>query len=174
MDRKLRKRLTGAVVLAAFLVILVPEWLDGAGHNSRYGNKVRIPDRPEFKPISDYMVDNVANNMANNMVSNITTDTPATPIQQPASVNPSARPEAVSIHAWALQLGSFFQEQNAEAMRDDLRAKGYAGYVDVLKKPGRIVYRVRIGPELDKRQLEKLKAEILKKEKIEGLVVRHP
>jgi len=165
LDRKLRKRLTGAIVLAAFLVILIPEWLDGAGHNSRYGNDVSIPEKPEFKPISDYM--DAASTTANTVTST------SVPHQQ-HSVNTFIKPEESSIHAWALQLGSFAQEKNAEAMRDDLRAKGYAGYVDVLKKPGRIIYRVRIGPELDKQQVEKLKAEILKKEQLEGMVVQHP
>lgn len=169
MDRKLRKRLTGAIVLVAFLVILVPEWLDGAGHNSRYGNDVSIPEKPEFKPISDYM--NAANTTAS-ITTSTATSTSAT--HQSNSVNTFIKPEKSSIHAWALQLGSFSQEKNAEAMRDDFRAKGYAGYVDVLKKPGRTIYRVRIGPELDKQQVEKLKAEILKKEKLEGMVVQHP
>ncbi|VAW64568.1 hypothetical protein MNBD_GAMMA09-938 [hydrothermal vent metagenome] len=153
MDRKLRKRLTGAIVLAAFLVILVPEWLDGAGHTARYSNKVSIPDKPEFKPIADYMAPAAGSS---------------------ATVNKSIKSEESSIHAWALQLGSFSQEKNAEAMRDDLRAKGYASYVDVLKKPDRTDYRVRIGPELDKQYLKKLKAEILKKEKLKGMVVQHP
>jgi len=152
LDRKLRKRLTGAIVLAAFLVILVPEWLDGAGHTARYSRSVSIPDKPEFKPISDYME-----------------------VADPsATLNKRIKPEESSIHAWALQLGSFSQEKNAEALRDELRAKGYAGYVDVLKKPERTVYRVRIGPELDKQYLKKLKAEIFKKEKLKGMVVRHP
>ncbi len=153
MDRKLRKRIIGAVVLAAFLVILVPEWLDGAGHKSRYSNDVAIPDKPEFKPISDYMK---------------TTDDSA------LTINKRIKSEESTVHAWALQLGSFSKEANAEAMRDRLRAKGYASYVDVLKKPNRITYRVRIGPELDKQQLEKLKAKLVKKEKLTGMVVQHP
>ena len=152
MDRKLRKRIIGAVVLAAFLVILVPEWLDGAGHKSRYSNKVDIPDKPQFKPISDYME---------------STDSAVT-------INKRIKSEESTVHAWALQLGSFSKEANAQVMRDRLRAKGYASYVDVLKKPDRNVYRVRIGPELDKQLLEKLKVELLKKEKYKGMLVQHP
>ena len=152
MDRKLRKRIIGAIVLAAFLVILVPEWLDGAGHKSRYSNEVDIPDKPEFKPISEYMESS----------------------DSTATINKQIKTEESSVHAWALQLGSFSKEANAEAMRDKLRVKGYASYVDVLKKPNRIVYRVRIGPELDKKQLEKLQVELTKKEKMKSMVVQHP
>ena len=157
MDRKLRKRIVGAILLAAFLVIFVPEWLDGAGHRSRYSKEVNIPDKPEFKPISEYVVNTKES-----------TDSAA------VTINKRIKPEESSVHAWALQLGSFSQESNAESMRDNLRAKGYASYVDVLKKPGRTTYRVRIGPELDKKQLEKLKAKLIKKEKIKGMVVQHP
>lgn len=152
MDRKLRKRIIGAVVLTAILVILVPEWLDGAGHKSRYSSKVIIPDKPEFKPISHYMK----------------------PKSSAQEINKQIKSEASSIHAWALQLGSFSKEINAKSMRDKLRAKGYASYVDVQKKPNRVIYRVRIGPELNKQQLEKLKSTLLKKEKMKSMVVHHP
>ena len=152
MDRKLRKRLIGAIVLAAFLVILVPEWLDGAGHKSRYSNEVKIPEKQEFKPISDYME----------------------PKNSGETINKLIKSEESSVHAWALQIGSFSQEKNAENLRDKLRTKDYAAYVDVLKKPDRTTYRVRIGPELDQQRLKALKEEILKKENIKGIVVRHP
>ena len=152
MDRKLRKRLVGAIVLAAFLVILVPEWLDGAGHKSRYSNEVRIPEKETFKPIADYMAQQNSTETINKLI----------------------KSEESSVHAWALQIGSYSEEKNALAMRDKLRAKDYAAYVDVLKKPKRTTYRVRIGPELDQTRLQDLKKEILKKEKIKGIVVRHP
>jgi DedD protein len=156
LDRKLRKRIIGAIVLTAFLVIFVPEWLDGAGHKSRYINDVRIPEKPEFKPISEYMIEH------------------RNPASSVATINKNIKPEESKVHAWALQLGSFSKEDNALAMRDKFRAKGYACYVDELKKIDRTVYRVRIGPELDKQQLEKLKVELLKKEKMKGMVVKHP
>lgn len=152
MDKKLRKRLIGAIVLAAFLVILVPEWLDGAGHKSRYSNEVSIPEKAELKPISDYMA----------------ARSPS------ATINKQIKPEESSIHAWALQVGSYENEKNAELLRDKLRAKGYASYVDVLKRPGSINYRVRIGPELDQQHLQALREDILQKENIKGMVVQHP
>ena len=152
MDRRLRKRLIGAIVLAAFLVILVPEWLDGAGHKSRYSNEVRIPEKQEFKPIADYIE----------------------PKDSAETINKLIKSEESTVHAWALQIGSYSLESNALAMRDKLRSKEYAAYVDVLKKPDRTTYRVRIGPELDQQRLQQLKQEILKKENIKGIVVRHP
>lgn len=152
MDRKLRKRLIGAIVLSAILVILVPEWLDGSGHRSRYSNRIELPEKPEFKPVDDYMQ----------------------PKKTVETIEKLIKPEESRIHAWALQVGSFNQQENADALRDKLRASGYNSYVDVLEKADKSVYRVRIGPELDQKRLEAMQAEILKKENIETFVVQHP
>ncbi len=140
------------MIISAFLVILVPEWLDGEGHRSRYGQQVEIPEKPEFKPMSEYMQ----------------------PRKTAETINKLIKPEESRIHAWALQAGSFSQESNALALRDKLRANGYASYVDVLKKPDKSTYRVRIGPELDQQRLEVLKGELLQKENIKTIVVKHP
>jgi DedD protein len=152
LDKKLRKRLIGAIVLAAFMVILLPEWFDGSGHKSRYGEQVQMPEKAELKPIADYMAARDSDD----------------------TINRQIKPEEPSIHAWALQVGSFSQKRNAEAMRDNLRAKGYASYVDVQRSPEGNSYRVRIGPELDQQQLEVLREEIRRKEDINGMVVQHP
>ena len=54
MDRALKQRLLGAVILAALLVILVPEWLDGSGHRARYPKNIDIPPAPVFEPLAEF------------------------------------------------------------------------------------------------------------------------
>lgn len=147
----MKQRLLGAVILAALLVILVPELLDGAGHKSRFPSHIEIPDEPVFTPMTEIMPDK-----------------PQTRIEREKSGTKT------SIHAWALQVGSFGEENNAQVLRDKLRAKGYATYVDVLKTPTKSTYRVRIGPELDRGRLDKLKDKVFKEEKIEAMIVTHP
>lgn len=162
------------MILTALLVILVPEWLDGAGHKSRYPDRIEIPAIPEFKPMPEprqpappVQVEVAAASKANK--------------QQPTEVQaqPEEQAEATaaaksSIHAWALQVGSFNDESNARVMRDRMRAEGYAAYIHEQKSRGKMHYRVRIGPELDRDRVDKLKDEILSKEKIKGMVVNHP
>lgn len=160
MDKALKQRLLGAIILAALLVILVPEWLDGSGHKSRYPKQIDIPEEPEFRPMSEIM------------------DVPEKTVKQPEASSSSLvqtppQPSA-SIHAWALQVGSFKEKANAMVLRDKLRAKDYPAYVDVQKSPGKSVYRVRIGPELDRSRIDKLKQKILDREKIKAMVVKHP
>ena len=154
MDRALKQRLLGSVILAALLVILVPEWLDGAGHRSRYPKHIEIPDKPVFIPMTELMDKQKEQS-----------------IKQKNRTNTRKKS---SIHAWALQVGSFDEKANAHVLRDKLRAKGHPAYVDVMKSADKKTYRVRIGPELDRSRLKKLKDKMLSDEKIKGLIVKHP
>ena len=151
MDRTVKQRLVGAVILAALLVILVPEWLDGAGHKSRYIKTVELPAEPVFRPVDELMN-----------------------LQKPVIKKPEKSVTTTiansSINAWALQVGSFAKQANAVTMRDEFRASGYPAYV-VQQKDS---YRVRIGPELDRSRTEKLQQKIIKEKNIKGLLVKHP
>lgn len=148
----MKQRLLGAIILAALLVILVPEWLDGAGHKSRYPDQISIPVEPVFQPV------------------------PAPePGQQPAqSAQEVVESSNTSIHAWALQAGSFSEQANALVLRDQLRGKGYPAYIDEQKAAEGSAYRVRIGPELDRDRIEKLRLKLEAEDKIVGMVVKHP
>ncbi len=159
----MKQRLLGAVILAALLVILVPELLDGAGHKSRYAKQLQIPPEPVFQPMPPLPAAEPAAPVA-------VTKTP------PAGKSPVTK-QAVKkvdplLNAWALQVGSFSDYDNARILRDKLRAESYAAYIDVKKTPGKKIWRVRIGPELDKRRLEKLKKRLLKQRKIKAMVVK--
>jgi len=150
LDRAVKQRLVGAVILAALLVILIPEWLDGAGHKSRYIKTVELPSEPVIRPIEELM------------------DKQPPVKSQPK--NTTTPITSSSINAWALQVGSFSQETNAMTMRDQFRANGYPAYV-VQKQDS---YRVRIGPELDRSRIENLQQKILAEQKIKGILVNHP
>ncbi len=149
----MKQRLLGAIILAALLVILVPEWLDGAGHKSRYPEQIIIPDEPVFRPIPQVK---------------------ETSPPQPVSAKEIVESSNAAINAWALQAGSFSEQANAQMMRDQLRAKGYPAYIDEQKTADGNIYRVRIGPELDRERVEKLKSKLESEDKIAGMVVKHP
>jgi DedD protein len=103
------------------------------------------------------------------------------PTREPAAASPQTTEKPAvparnssSLRAWALQVGSFSEDRNARVLRDRLRANGYAAYIDEQKSADRVRYRVRIGPELDRSRIDRLKDDVLKKEKIKGMVVSHP
>jgi DedD protein len=158
LDKALKRRLLGAVILAALLVILVPEWLDGAGHKSRFPQSIEMRDKPVFQPMREIMPE------------------PSQPVRDNTS---DAIPKLntrkhSSIQAWALQVGSFKDKINAHSLKDRLMVKGFPAYVDTQKTPDKTSFRVRIGPELDRSRLEKLKQKVLKSEKLKGMIVNHP
>lgn len=171
MDRALKQRLLGAVILAALLVILVPEWLDGSGHRARYPKNIEIPPAPVFKPIPKIKSEQGKIVPPESVSETVVKAEPASSAKPVQNKKPAVKS---SIHAWALQVGSFKDETNALVLRDKLRANGYPAYVEALKSSSKIPYRVRIGPELDRERVNKLKQTILEKEKIQGMVVKHP
>ncbi len=167
----MKQRLLGAVILAALLVILIPEWLDGSGHRARHPKNIEIPPAPVFEPLPDYKPEKDKIEPPESISEVVVEAEPS------AQINPSQQQTPATksgIHAWALQVGSFKDETNALVLRDKLRASGYPAYVEVLKSSSKIPYRVRIGPELDRERVNKLKQTILEKEKIQGMVVKHP
>jgi DedD protein len=142
----------------------VPEWLDGAGHRSRYPVHIEIPPEPVFVPMQEIQA-----------VKPVELDVqPQVKPTEPGVQKPSNQRIQSSIHAWALQVGSFNDQSNAQVLRDRLRASGHPAYVDVLKSATKTSYRVRIGPELDRARLEKLKKKVLDEENIQAMVVKHP
>lgn len=154
LDRDLKQRLLGAVILAAILVILVPEWLDGAGHKSRHSPDISLRDKPVFQPMQQIMPKAVK---------------PPTATATETHVRKRS-----AIKAWTLQVGSFDDQGNAYVLRDKLQAEGFPAYVDSIKTPKKTSYRVRIGPELDRLRLVELKKKVFETNKLEGMIVNHP
>jgi DedD protein len=78
------------------------------------------------------------------------------------------------IKSFAIQVGTFDSNENAEKVRDKLRKSGYTAYIQKSKSKTKPSYRVRIGPELDYSVLEKLLVKLKKTKRIDGYIVNHP
>lgn len=74
---------------------------------------------------------------------------------------------------WAVQLGSFSNQQNAERLAASLREQGYAAFLSQLKTGSGALHRVRIGPQEDRDRAEAVAAQ-LGKSGHDGQVVPHP
>jgi len=77
--------------------------------------------------------------------------------------------------AWVIQVGSFSNQENANKLVQRLRKAG----LDTLdpqpaKVNGKQLYRVKVGPELDKRNAEKLLPKVKKVAGLQGTVIRYP
>jgi DedD protein len=80
--------------------------------------------------------------------------------QQPVPVQkytaPAVQPAKVlELQRWVVQLGSFSKKDNADGLVNKLRAQGFNAYGDTIEAQGKgTMYRVRIGPELDKKRAQ--------------------
>ena len=107
--------------------------------------------------------------------------TPAPVVQQPQNEAPAARqpeptstaPTTSTTGMWAVQLGSFSSEENAEKLAADLRKQGFAAFLSQLSTASGQLHRVRIGPQKDRASAEAV-AERLQKAGQKGQVVPHP
>lgn len=102
---------------------------------------------------------------------------PSTPAARAATTPPaeagsaSAAPEPVA--AWAVQLGAFAAQPTAEKLVGELRGRGYPAFIVEYRADGRVLHRVRVGPEQDRARADALAAR-LAKDGYPGTVARHP
>lgn len=99
--------------------------------------------------------------------------TATAPARAPAASSSGAtrNPVKAPANAWVVQLGSFSSEQNAWALRDKLRNKGYHAFVERVSEGSKMVIRVRIGPELQRAKAEAVQQKLEKEMKIKGIVM---
>jgi len=78
------------------------------------------------------------------------------------------------VTAWTVQLGSFSEKTNAERMVKQLKAKEYPAFVNRYQNDaGKILFRVRVGTEKDRKRADKLQSR-LNKSGFNGKVLTHP
>lgn len=86
---------------------------------------------------------------------------------------PEPQQPAAAGSLWAVQLGSFSNEENAEGLAADLRDDGFAAFLSRVESGGRTLHRVRVGPQGSREEAEKVAAALAKAGQ-RGQVVAHP
>ncbi len=198
MERALKERIIGAIVLVIFVVLIVPVFLDGPPKEGEIvSERVLLPgqegqdtktvvlDRERSEPIP--AANDTATDSSNDdaLVTDVVEEKP---VPQPVKEQPVARTEeqsappsqvetpatsASTTGMWAVQLGSFSNKENAEKLAADLRKQGYAAFLSQLQINSGQLHRVRIGPQKDRQSAEAMAARLLRVGH-EGQVVPHP
>jgi DedD protein len=104
---------------------------------------------------------------------------PAPPESPQDSAPKSTAPKVVEqtdpdVTGWVVQVGSFSKQNNATALRNRLREKGMSSFVVKAQTGKGLVYRVRVGPELERSGAEELQKKILQQTQLKGFVARYP
>lgn len=181
MKEQTRYRVTGSLFLVAVAVICLPMVLDGAGLPAR--DLPVLPaaaELPEVEPLSaeapesDFVArveqlkaqvdeDGFLTDSGTRFGEPVLTpgegaaDRSAAPA--PGSRDASGR-RATDGQAWAVQVASFAEVDNAESFRGRLRRDGYEAFISTARLDGDVVRRVAVGPLLDRGRAETLRGEL--------------
>jgi DedD protein len=199
VETQLKQRLTGAVILVALIVLLVPEILSGPP-----ARRAASESAPEVGKMHSYTIDlthdavpmaaaetsvvaaGVAAEDANKPAAD--NDQPASePVTDVASIavpeaaeerapvveETIASPQGDSRGAFAVQVGSFGKRENAERLTRELRSRGFPAYVNDPVGTGRTLAKVRVGPVADRTAANAL-LEQLRQAGQSGAVVPNP
>ena len=98
---------------------------------------------------------------------------PFPPARAPGGGSGGTEPTAARSGGWTVQLGSFQKSDNADALLQRLRSKGYEAFVEPGTSPQGEVHRVFVGDSLDREQAGRSAAMLQRELKLEGIVVRH-
>lgn len=179
MQQGVRQRIVGAIVLICLSLIIWP--IIFSGHDDHIVDKAsQIPVAPDFETFE------VA--------------APVAPSSMPPQVHyqleedPADIPQADTVHEtlvsseisapskalsdeglpyyWVLQLASFQDEDKANAFKDKLIAKGYSADIKSVERGAKTLYRVFIGPKLQKSALQSIQKEVDKAFSVESLLLR--
>jgi cell division septation protein DedD len=98
---------------------------------------------------------------------------------KPVASKPVATPVAPAVPAvsnvgFAVQLGAFGRAEDANALRDKVRAAGMSAFVEQVRTDKGTLNRVRVGPVANRAAAEQLKAQVAAKIGITGMVRPHP
>lgn len=94
---------------------------------------------------------------------------PATPAANTVAAAPASRPGG-----WAVQVAAMGSQNDANALRDKLRASGFDGYVDTVNANGKQLWRVRAGPQTQRADAVRVRDQIKSKLGVDGNVVTAP
>lgn len=165
MDDGIKQRLIGAVVLVALMIIFVPMFF-GDDDMEPVDILIDIPEKPPapeldivqpIKPSEQRKAEAVV-------------EKPEQILQELVDQEVDNKQLPVS---WALQVASFKDRSNAEALRDTLRTAGHKAYIKYRLDVEPKMIRVFVGPVLERSEIDKIKASIAKEHQLEGVVVRY-
>ena len=154
----MKERLTGAIILVALIVLLVPEFLRGPVKSAPR----TVAASAEEPPLRSYTINLGDDSQARGATAQPQASAPQAATTPPAvhASPPAASPGATeTAGGWMVQLGSFASRPNAERLAQQLKGQGFAASVSQ-GTSGRHLYRVRVGPAHDKAAATQLQGKL--------------
>ena len=182
LDKGLRQRMVGALVLVALAVIFLPMLFSREDQLQRV--VVEAPAMPHAAPppsaeLEPVVAPQVAD-LPQEPVPGAAAPAPAAPVEAPAAVvepaavadlapPPVSRLDANGLAvSWSVQLASLSNRASAESLQQTLRGKGYNAYIRNVEG----MNRVFVGPVIERAEAERLRDQLTRLQKLNGFVVR--
>ena len=204
MERKLKERLAGATVLFLAAVIFIPAILSESPKKQLEKQLIDSSDtlKPHAN-IQSNIAPTIKDRQQEFSLANILNHPPDAPQQNKApkvsnkqhtaesqeiAKNPENQTlesktfakkqekveETSNLPAWVVQLGSFIHEENAHALHTKLVDAGYSSFIESIIRDGKVNYRVRIGPQTKRSDIEALLNKIRQDFDSNAILVSYP
>ncbi len=191
METTLKQRLIGAAVIIALAVIFVPMILDGSGQRKSVAINIDVPPEPKFTfeselpdpkqldelPVLEKSIG--SDSIQTSVDEKVESKTQSVPdkVSSPKIVEATANHIKVnpSLNAWAVQVAAFGEKDKALVLKEKLLASNYSAFTEKSANGSKVLYRVKVGPELKRENAEKLRDKIEKEYGLTGsFVTNHP
>lgn len=191
MEQQQKERLVGAIVLVIVAVVFIPMILNDTTVSEKTISETNIPPKPESQfssKIIPITTDDSVVKKANQQEIDTTGEVfiPTDPTSQGSAISnvDSVNDDTVSteedinenigLNAWVVQLGSFSSNENAHALKQELRDAGFPAFVEPHQQDGNTVFRVRVGPDIKRSDAIEMQKRIKQVLNEEGIVVSYP
>ncbi|VXC11652.1 DedD protein [Pseudomonas sp. 8BK] len=190
LDKGLKQRMVGALVLLALAVIFLPMLLSREDESQRV--QVDAPAMPVAPEIPDVELQPVAvpepqllpdEPIGSEVAQGLEPKEPAVNEQPAAPTTPAAAPEPVAKPpqpapskldanslpiSWSVQLASLSSSDGAQKLQKTLRSQGYNAYIRTVDG----MNRVFVGPLIERAEADRLRDQLNRQHKLNGFVVR--
>lgn len=160
VEDRVKERLTGAAILVALVVLLVPEIFGGPGRPAA----APVTRAAEGTPLRSYTIElepgaaPATASPSSAAPPPVLPTQPALPSAPPAPAAPVSAPAVGRAGGWVVQLGSFSRRENAEKMVQSAAGKGVN--LAIAGPDARGLYRVRTAPVAERQRAAALQAEL--------------
>jgi DedD protein len=188
LDKGLRQRMVGALVLVALAVIFLPMLFSREDELQRVVvDAPAMPQAPampsaELDPVSVPQVQDLPQEPvpgAGLDASAPVVEAPAVAVAEPAATKPAAAAEVAPVPvsrldanglavSWSVQLASLSSRASAESLQQTLRGTGYNAYIRNVDG----MNRVFVGPVIERAEADRLRDQLTRLQKLNGFVVR--
>lgn len=185
LDKGLRQRIVGALVLVALAVIFLPMLFSRKDELQRV--VVDAPAMPQPSAMPSVELDPVSVPQVQDLPQEpvpgpgLEADTPVVETPAVVAADPPIKPAASAIASpvsrldannlpisWSVQLASLSNRASAESLQQTLRGKGYNAYIRNVDG----MNRVFVGPVIERAEADRLRDQLTRLQKLNGFVVR--